>query len=115
MRGRREGKGIFMLRLPRRSEGTLPMDMIRKRSVTIAGHRTSISLEEPFWDGLKRIAHARGQTLNALVGEIDAERKGNLSSALRVYVLRHFMEGRRLFGGDIHPAMGMVAMSGEDD
>ena len=65
--------------------------MIRKRSLTIAGHSTSISLEEPFWQELRRIADARGLSLAGLVSEIDAKRAGqggsNLSSALRVYVL----------------------------
>ena len=61
---------------------------IRKRSVVIAGHATSISLEVEFWDALKAIAARRGASLNALVAEIDGERQGNLSSALRVFVLR---------------------------
>ena len=60
-----------------------------KRSVAIAGHRTSVSLEAPFWDALKDIAAARGASVQALVGEIDADRGGaNLSSAIRVFVLR---------------------------
>lgn len=58
-----------------------------KRSVLIAGHPTSVSLEAPFWAELKRIAAADGVSLNALVARIDAERRGNLSSALRVFVL----------------------------
>jgi predicted DNA-binding ribbon-helix-helix protein len=59
-----------------------------KRSVSIAGHRTSISLEVPFWDALRAIAEARGMPVQALVGRIDAEREGqNLSSAIRVFVL----------------------------
>jgi predicted DNA-binding ribbon-helix-helix protein len=63
-------------------------DQVRKRSVRIAGHPTSISLEEPFWDELRRIARARGQSLNALVTTVDADRQGaNLSSALRLLVL----------------------------
>ena len=61
--------------------------MIAKRSVLLAGHRTSISLEEPFWAALRTIAERRGVSLNALVAEIDARRSGNLSSALRVFVL----------------------------
>ena len=63
--------------------------MIRKRSVTIAGHRTSFSLEQPFLDELAHIAAERGITLAALVGEIDQTRtpKVNLSSALRLHVL----------------------------
>jgi predicted DNA-binding ribbon-helix-helix protein len=60
-----------------------------KRSVAIAGHRTSVSLEAPFWDALKDIAAARGASVQALVAEIDAGRGGaNLSSAIRVFVLR---------------------------
>lgn len=60
-----------------------------KRSVAIAGHRTSVSLEAPFWDALKDIAAVRGASVQALVGEIDAGRNGaNLSSAIRVFVLR---------------------------
>jgi predicted DNA-binding ribbon-helix-helix protein len=58
-----------------------------KRSVRIAGHRTSFSLEEEFWNELKEIALRQGQSINVLVSAIDAARKGNLSSALRTYVL----------------------------
>ena len=59
-----------------------------KRSVAIAGHRTSVSLEAPFWDALKDIAAVRGASVQALVAEIDAGRGGaNLSSAIRVFVL----------------------------
>ena len=59
-----------------------------KRSLTIAGHRTSLSLEPEFWDALKRAASADKKSLAALVGEIDAGRDGrNLSSAIRVWVL----------------------------
>jgi predicted DNA-binding ribbon-helix-helix protein len=62
---------------------------MRKRSVTIDGHRTSVSLEDAFWTELSAIAEARGLSLNALVGEIDHARAapGNLSSTLRLYVL----------------------------
>ena len=62
---------------------------MRKRSVTIDGHRTSVSLEDPFWEELASIATARGLSLNALVAEIDHARAspGNLSSALRLHVL----------------------------
>lgn len=60
---------------------------IRKRTVTVSGHVTSISLEEAFWDALKEIAAARVLSINGLVSEVDATRNGNLSSALRVYVL----------------------------
>lgn len=59
---------------------------LKKRSVRIAGHLTSISLEQVFWDGLKQIADDRNLSINALVTEIDLGRDGNLSSAIRVYV-----------------------------
>jgi predicted DNA-binding ribbon-helix-helix protein len=60
-----------------------------KRSVAIAGHRTSVSLEPPFWDALKEIAAERALSVQALIGDIDAGRgAANLSSAIRVFVLR---------------------------
>ncbi|MDO8608328.1 MAG: ribbon-helix-helix domain-containing protein [Phaeospirillum sp.] len=61
--------------------------MNRKRSVMIAGHATSVTLEAAFWDELKGIAEARSTSLNHLVTEIDSGRAGNLSSAIRVFVL----------------------------
>jgi predicted DNA-binding ribbon-helix-helix protein len=62
---------------------------LRKRSLTIAGHRTSIALEPEFWDSLEALAARRGLRLTALIEEIDRAREGpNLSSALRVAVLR---------------------------
>lgn len=61
----------------------------RKRSVIIAGHATSITLEEPFWLKLQEIAAAQSRPLHALIAEIDAQRgENNLSSALRLYVLK---------------------------
>jgi predicted DNA-binding ribbon-helix-helix protein len=59
---------------------------VTKRSVVIGGRKTSISLEDEFWNGLKAIAHHHRRTLSALVGEIDQKRRGNLSSAIRVFV-----------------------------
>jgi len=62
---------------------------MRKRSITIGGHQTSISLEDEFWSDLLAIARQRNLSLNALVSEIDRQRSGgNLSSTLRVYVLK---------------------------
>ncbi len=61
---------------------------LEKHSVVVAGHRTSVSLEAEFWRALGVIAAARGLSVNRLVGEIDAGRTANLSSAIRVYVLR---------------------------
>ena len=75
----------------------------RKRSLTIAGHRTSVSLEDPFWQALKEIAEERGLPLAALVTEIDDARGDtSLSSALRVHVLAHF-RGRAAVNSDDHP------------
>ena len=64
-----------------------------KHSVRIAGHATSVSLEEAFWAALREIAARRGMTLNALLTRIDAERSGNLSSAIRVFVLNSCRRG----------------------
>ena len=62
-----------------------------KRSIVIAGHKTSISLEDAFWRHLKDIAHSRQATLSTLVGDIDQAREhGNLSSAIRLFVLEYF-------------------------
>jgi predicted DNA-binding ribbon-helix-helix protein len=59
-----------------------------KRSVVIAGHKTSVSLEDAFWEGLKTIAAAHGRTLSSLIELIDKDRAhDNLSSALRLVVL----------------------------
>jgi predicted DNA-binding ribbon-helix-helix protein len=62
-----------------------------KRSIVVAGHKTSVSLEEAFWNGMKEISGLRNMTLSELVGEIDNNRnQGNLSSAIRLFVLGHF-------------------------
>ena len=60
---------------------------MQKRSLTIHGHRTSISLEEPFWVALNDIAKARQQSVASLVQMIDKERVGGLSSAIRMFIL----------------------------
>ena len=66
-----------------------------KHSLSISGHRTSISLEAAFWEALKGDAAKRGISLAALVGEIDAGRgEANLSSAIRVHVLRRAQRAR---------------------
>ena len=62
-----------------------------KRSIVVAGHKTSVSLEEGFWNSMKEISGSRGLTLSDLVSEIDNGRKqGNLSSAIRLYVLDYY-------------------------
>ena|SRR5215211_3898910 len=62
-----------------------------KRSIVIAGHKTSVSLEDAFWRGLKEIAAARNMTLSDMVAAIDGGRdQGNLSSAIRLFVLEYY-------------------------
>ncbi|MBV8776412.1 MAG: ribbon-helix-helix domain-containing protein [Alphaproteobacteria bacterium] len=68
-------------------------DSVVKRSVRIAGHVTSVSLETAFWQALRQLAAARGVSVNALVAAIDARRHGNLSSAVRVFVLERARDG----------------------
>ena len=69
------------------------MSRILKRSIMIAGHGTSVSLEPEFWEGLKELAHHRRITLAQLVTGLDAERQeGNLSSALRLAVLAFYRD-----------------------
>ena len=68
-----------------------------KRSIVIAGHKTSVSLEDAFWKALKEIAVSRDVTLSDAVASIDTDRRqGNLSSAIRIFVLDYF----RTRGGD---------------
>jgi len=82
--------------------------LVIKRSVVVAGHKTSVSLEDAFWKGLKEIASERDLTLSELIGAIDSEREyGNLSSALRLFVLSFYRtqlseikEGRDGSGGE---------------
>lgn len=62
-------------------------DGIRKRSVVIAGHATSVSIEPEFWEALREIAAARAVSVNQLIAEIDGGRTGNLASAIRLFVL----------------------------
>jgi predicted DNA-binding ribbon-helix-helix protein len=70
----------------------------RKRSLSIAGHRTSISLEAPFWEALKEIAASEDRPIAALVADVDSGRgEMNLSSALRLHALAHY---RKLAGGN---------------
>ena len=67
--------------------------LVIKRSIVLAGHKTSVSLEDAFWRGIKDIAASRRTTLSDLVASIDTERKnGNLSSAIRLFVLNHYQE-----------------------
>ncbi len=62
-----------------------------KRSIVVAGHKTSVSLEDAFWQALKEIAGEQRMTLSDIVASIDSDRRhGNLSSALRLFVLDHY-------------------------
>ena len=64
---------------------------VLKRSIVVAGHKTSVSLEEAFWNSMKEISGQRDISLSQLVGEIDSNRQhGNLSSAIRLFVLDYF-------------------------
>ena len=67
--------------------------IIAKRSIVVSGHKTSVSIEDAFWDALKEIAYSRLLTLSDLVTLIDAGRQhGNLSSAIRLFVLGVFQD-----------------------
>jgi predicted DNA-binding ribbon-helix-helix protein len=91
--------------------------LVIKRSIVIAGHKTSVSLEDAFWQSLKEIARERDMTLSELAASIDSERRhGNLSSAIRLFVLDYYRslcseqraaESREAAMGR-HPAMGRV-------
>ena len=62
----------------------------KKHSITINGHRTSITLESVFWESLKEIATVQKKSINALISEIDATQPENLSSALRIFILTYY-------------------------
>jgi predicted DNA-binding ribbon-helix-helix protein len=74
-------------------EASMRPPNIKGRSVTIAGHKTSVSIENAFWKSLREIAEGRGETLYGLIGDIDAERKfANLSSVIRLFVLGFYRD-----------------------
>ena len=81
-----------------------------KRSIVVDGHKTSVSLEDAFWADLKEIAYARRLTLSKLVAGIDATRKqGNLSSAIRLFVLEHLQnESKRMAEHNHHVAVSGI-------
>ena len=68
---------------------------IVKRSIDVSGRRTSISLEKPFWESLKEIALARGKSQPQMVAEMSEDMAGNLSSTIRLYVLRYYRQQSR--------------------
>ena len=77
--------------------------MTKKRSITIHGHRTSVSLEEPFWTILRAIAVQRGLSLASLVQMIDRERNGALSSALRLFVVAELTQNTAGHATNVKP------------
>ena len=85
-----------MINEGRGSRGPLMKSSVVKRSIVIDGHKTSVSLEDAFWDELKKIAHVQRVTLSELVAKIDGTRtESNLSSAIRQFVLEHFRDKKK--------------------
>ena len=65
-----------------------------KRSIIVGGHKTSVSLEDEFWQALREIARVRGETVSKVAASINSERCGhNFSSAIRVFVLNYYRQG----------------------
>jgi predicted DNA-binding ribbon-helix-helix protein len=85
--------------------------LVVKHSIVINGHKTSVSLEDAFWKSLKEIADNRSQTLSEVVSTIDADRRhGNLSSAIRVFVLLHHFrnENKQMNEATSKPVLAMT-------
>jgi len=88
--------------------------LVIKRSIVVGGHKTSVSLEDDFWDALREIAARHRVTLSDLVGSIDSGREhGNLSSSVRLFVLNHYRRrveaehpGARPASGEMQPGKG---------
>jgi predicted DNA-binding ribbon-helix-helix protein len=87
--------------------------LVIKRSIVIAGHKTSVSLEDAFWSGLKEIAARRVTTLSELVSEVDNQRQHtNLSSALRLFVLDFYRSEERKLEASDETAQTIVRTNG---
>ena len=88
--------------------------LVIKRSIVVGGHKTSVSLEDDFWDALRQIAREHRVTLSDLAGSIDSGREhGNLSSSVRLFVLNHYRRrveaehpGARPASGEMQPGKG---------
>jgi predicted DNA-binding ribbon-helix-helix protein len=94
--------------------GVVMKTLIAKRSIVAAGHKTSVSLEDAFWEGLKEIARGRNITLSELVAAIDSgRRQGNLSSAIRLFVLDFYRNQLADVKTGRHAAEGHLAMKAE--
>ena len=75
---------------------------IKKHSIIVDGHKTSVSLEDEFWECLRKIADSRRMAMSHLITDIDAKRKcSNLSSAVRMFILQHYRDELELRGGAI--------------
>jgi predicted DNA-binding ribbon-helix-helix protein len=80
-----------------RRKRSLGRSLISKRTVTVDGHKTSVGMEEPFWTAFKEIAAIKKMPIRALLSEIaNSERPANLSSAIRLYVLKCYRDGVRM-------------------
>jgi len=80
-----------------------------KRSIAVDGHKTSVTLEEAFWNGLKEIASDRRLSMSELVSVIDSGRlNANLSSAIRLFVLDHYRTMTEVAAGRQNPEAGMA-------
>jgi len=89
---------------PKSDDVGRPKSPIVKRSIVIAGHNTSVSLEDAFWKALQEIASGRNMTLSDIVATIDSERRhGNLSSAIRQFVLDHNRSAQNVGGHSAEP------------
>src|SRR5215469_3540138 len=97
------------------SGGVVMKSLVVKRSIVVAGHKTSVTIEDAFWNSMKEIASGRNITLSDLVTTIDSERRqGNLSSAIRLFVLdfyRNQVDGRDDVEGHLAVKAGAVMQS----
>ncbi len=94
--------------------GVVMKTLIAKRSIVAAGHKTSVSLEDAFWQGLKEIARGRNITLSELVAAIDSgRRQRNLSSAIRLFVLDFYRNQLADVKTGRHAVEGHLAMKAE--
>jgi predicted DNA-binding ribbon-helix-helix protein len=96
---------LLPVAIPLQGNWDMRKSLVIKRSVVVGGHKTSVSLEDDFWDALKGIAREHRVTLSDLVGSLDEQRQhGNLSSTLRLFVLNHYRQRMPAEGAEIvHP------------
>ena len=79
--------------MPKRPKDPLGASLVRKRTIVLDGHKTSVALGDAFWDAFKEIAAAQGTTIGRLIATIDSERQhSNLSSAIRLFVLDYYRQ-----------------------